>query len=195
MSKIKNAKPFVIRDLRFAISRRGFTLVELIAVIAVTVVLMGTAVIFSRSGEKTLALARERGRLIETLLRAKGLAIATWIGGEGEGAPCAYGVHFEPPGGYVLFRDTPAPPASRCSENGTYAGDRAYAADETIERVTLEGITLEASGVSDILFFPPDPLTKILPGERRGALITLSRVSGGGSASVRVMDSGSVTAW
>lgn len=175
--------------------KRGFTLVELIVVIAVTVVLMGTTIIFTRSGEKTLALARERGRLIETLLRAKSLSITTWIGEGSLGAPCAYGVHFDPPSGYMLFRDTPSPPATRCIENGTYTGDRAYAANELVERVTLSEMTLGALGISDVLFFPPDPITKILPGERRGAVITLSLVNGKGTARVRVMDSGTVTAW
>ena len=182
---------FIIHNSRKSL---GFTLVELIVVIGITAAFISAAILFSRTGEKTLALARERTRLLQTLLRAKSLAVTTFVGDESSGVACGYGVHFLPPSGYALFKDTPVPPAVRCYEGVGYTGNMTLDSSEVIEQVALQGVALEAGVVTDVLFIPPDPTTRILPGAARAARIILSLESGNNSAELLVTDAGAITA-
>jgi prepilin-type N-terminal cleavage/methylation domain-containing protein len=163
-------------------NKAGFSLVELLAVIAVLAMLSAILIQYSRTGERQLLLFREQFKLASTLSRAKSLAISTFNYPD---VPCGYGVHFAPPRTFILFRDN----AADCSSSDRiYSGaGESIVTDELDPFVRFSGLT-----ASDILFIPPDPRVIITPAQPE-ATITLETSDGVASAILKVSAVGQIT--
>ncbi len=97
----------------------GFTLIESLVVVAITVTLLGSLIVYSRGGEAQVAFLKEQATLTGVFLQARSFAIDAFQptlqpspGGPDELSiterVCSWGVHVVPgsPGGqYILFRD------------------------------------------------------------------------------------------
>lgn len=90
--------------------RGGFSLAEMVVVIAIMGILTGILLVYNRSTEKYMMLYTERSKVIGVLNRAKTLALQKYKE-EGIGGPrdyteeeiCAYGVRFISDSEYELF--------------------------------------------------------------------------------------------
>ncbi|MDP2695674.1 MAG: type II secretion system protein [bacterium] len=133
----------------------GFSLIELLVVVSILGVLTSLLILYSRDSERQLTLIREQSKLVSTILRAKSLAVQTFIG---EGPTCGYGVHFsENDASYTLFKD--AKINNECSANDKVLTD-ANEWEETVDLSSL-GVQISSGQTSDIFFIPPDPQVAI----------------------------------
>lgn len=122
-----------IRDIRSPIrahSRLGFTLIETLVVVAITVLLSGVLFVYNRSSDNQVVLAAEQARVAGFLFRAKSFALQKNIR-HGDAAACGFGVYFERPRRLVLFEDLPAA-GGACGTNS-----KAYEPGEEIEELAL----------------------------------------------------------
>ena len=171
---------------------KGFTLIESIIVIAITLTLFGALVFYSRGGEAQISFFKEESILVGVFLQARSFALDAFQptlqpspGGPGELSlterVCAWGVHVEPDsisgGRYILFRDLdPAGPEANCqgsskSYSGTNGGATADEAFQIFEvkaplQVLCVGLVPDEgcqSGARDILFQPPLPKISFYP--------------------------------
>lgn len=142
--------------------RSGFTLVEVMVVLAVTTMLSALILVYNASTRETLRLFTEKARVAQVVLRAKSLALSTYTT-PGD-TPCGYGVRFDrQAGSYALVAYRPA----NCRERSSVDTD-----PENFETVELSQFTLAPSlsfGTADdevdggenqasyVLFIPPDP--------------------------------------
>lgn len=149
-------------------SRFGFTLIEVLIVVAITSLLSGMVLTYSSKGRSQVALYVESAKLSQVILRAKSLAIATY--GE-SGTPCGYGVHIDYVSrSYSLFSYNPAVSdpfaCGKIDQGAIETGNPAFYVVKAGETYTLtQGLEYKSSvgdqSFSDILFIPPDPTTLI----------------------------------
>jgi len=142
-------------------------LVEIIVVIAITVLLSGIAITYNRSGERQIVLFRDQALVVGLLNRAKSLTIQKYRDPDisGDYLTCAFGLHFESGSrDFILFQDfgeggcslanheygptdpiaTPPPPPEELES---------FSLDPRLE-FSLSGIP--PGGFLDILFIPPE---------------------------------------
>ena len=160
----------------FTKSQAGFTLIEVMVVIAITLTLSSILLFYNRSNERQIVLFKERAVMLGTLNQAKALAIQKFL--DAESRSCAFGVHFwyDANGSqqFVLFQDMkPGAPLQinilcRDAVTGDFLNDFIYSAaeGETLNTVTLDQnyeFRVYDSGEAqilddvDVLFIPPDP--------------------------------------
>ena len=72
--------------------RNGFTLIEMLVVIAVMALLSGLAIVYSHVGQNQVALSVESAKVAQLILEAKDLSVATYSDKKNT---CGYGVHFD----------------------------------------------------------------------------------------------------
>lgn len=150
---------------------KGFTLIETLIVVGITIMLSVVVLGYNRSTDADLALFRDQAIVIGSVNRAKALAIEKF---NSPGA-CGFGVHFsEYSRSFFIFEDQNMNPGSDCRNNGAYLGTGMYEAGEEInptfmldrrfrfwlyvEDAAGFGSQIER-GEFDILFIPPDPTT------------------------------------
>lgn len=148
---------FYFLDPRFC--SRGFTLVEVLVVLAITSFLAGMVLTYSSVGRSQVALYVESAKLAQVAFRAKSLAIATYNNPD---TPCGYGLRVDAPAkSYSLFSYRPAS-CSSVSLGPVDLNDPGY---RTIETFSLpKEIDFATDGAADldfVLFVPPDPKTYI----------------------------------
>ncbi len=143
---------------------RGFTLVEVLVVVAITTFLAGMVLTYSSTGRGQVALYVEAAKLAQVALRAKSLAISTYNNPD---TPCAYGMRInEPNRSYSLFSYKP----TSCSAILT-GGIDTTPADQAGPYRELETFTLQnevsfkdapsGNALEYVIFVPPDPMTFI----------------------------------
>jgi len=147
-------------------SQSGFTLIEVLIVIAISAMLAAIAIGYSGVGRNQTALSVEETKISQFILQARTLAIATYGGNTGA---CGYGVSFDPTKQtYSLFAYAPGlpscPSASTVQADGptSIEGAEQIYTDETWQVHIGTGVILSASGTSSldlVLFYPPDPKT------------------------------------
>ncbi len=160
----------------------GFTIIEMLVVIAVLSLISTSLLLYSRTGERQIILFREQSRIVGALSRAKSLSIATF----GQvGVPCGYGVHFETPKIFLIFKDL----SSDCS-----AVDKVYSGtDELLESFELDqAVSFGNLTLTDIVFIPPDPKIVITP-EQDESMINIKTISGNSSSTIKVTSAGQIT--
>lgn len=140
-------------------ARAGFTLMEMIIVIGVTMILSGLILGYSRSSEKQISLYKDQAAIVGFLNEAKSLAIQKYNQpGTAGYIACAFGVHFETTNIFAIFQDLE--PGNVCPKNRTYAYDANANPTELINSSTLDtGIIFsDLSGGSslDIEFIAPE---------------------------------------
>ncbi len=148
-------------------SHNGFTLIEVIIVIAISTILAAIALGYSSVGRDQTALSVEETKISQFILQARTLSIATY--GNNTGA-CGYGVLFDPTDQtYSLFAYVPnlqsCPLASVVETDGSAsiedAANQKKYTDETWQVHIGSGVVLssKSDSVDLVLFYPPDPTT------------------------------------
>jgi prepilin-type N-terminal cleavage/methylation domain-containing protein len=137
-------------------SQKGFTLVELIVVIAVIGLLSSLLLANYRTSSRSSELQYTAQKLIGDLRKVQNMAISSYKYQEEAGGieevPCGYGLHFRADNSYVLYRDlSPDDLDKECLKS-----DKIYNYGEAIgQPINLpERIDLEIE-VDDIFFMPP----------------------------------------
>ncbi|MDP3975101.1 MAG: type II secretion system protein [Candidatus Jorgensenbacteria bacterium] len=109
--------------------RNGFTLVETLVVVAITLFLSGLLLTYNRSTDNQIVLAAEQARVAGVLFRAKAFALQKNIR-EGSAAACGFGVRIEKPRRLILFQNLPPSGSTSCNTYG-------YDPGELLEEITL----------------------------------------------------------
>jgi len=168
--------------------KKGFTVIEMLIVVAILGVISAALITSMHVGERQIALFKEQARIINVLSRAKALSIATF--GEGGSVPCGFGVHFEAPNKFLIFKDLAT--ASDC-----VSADKKYSdSSEIYESFQLDSrVAFDALGLSDIVFIPPAPTVIInLNGVQQDqATIIIKTVSGSDSKTIKINSAGQIS--
>jgi prepilin-type N-terminal cleavage/methylation domain-containing protein len=156
--------------------KKGFTLIEILIVAAITAVLSGLAIVYSHVGQNQISLSIEESKVAQMILEAKELSIATY---SQNSATCAYGVEFNLPGStYSLFEynsATSTVPGTKpvCPSIASTSQEIDQSVIQPYESGswqihTAPGVVLvdpadpvASDTIQDILFYPPDPCTLI----------------------------------
>jgi len=177
--------------------RSGFSLVEIIVVISITVLLSTLVIGYNRSSEKQLILFRDQATIVGVLNRAKALAIEKFREPEADFDNCAFGLHFDNGSReYILFRDLGV---GGCDDvNRSYdAGGVTSGATTLLEEISRFSIDEKSVFANipvvglDILFVPPD--IDVVSNSLFPVEIIIETVDGGVSVSVGVSGSGQVS--
>ncbi len=145
----------------------GFTIIEMVIVVAIVGILSGMTLIYNRSGAEQLKLFKEEAMVVGILNRARALAAEKFNKNPDS---CAFGIHFMAGSpNFLLFQDLKPADKEFCKEfDGHYNNDFVYKSGESIQDLALEkGLTFEiSSGLAgtpvmagnqvDIMFVPPE---------------------------------------
>jgi prepilin-type N-terminal cleavage/methylation domain-containing protein len=186
-------------------SRSGFTLVEMLVVIAISILFSTLVIVYGRGGQDTVALSVEEANLSQLILKAKGLSITTYTGA---GLGCGDGVNFNFSNGtYSLFVYSPkagntCPSIASIMANGISSSDLQPYNSQSWQQPLAQGLVMQTSSpdtLAEVLFYPPDPITLISrdgktflnPAETSN--IYLETANGNASASISVSPTGQVS--
>lgn len=190
----KNRENLLYGNISYAIrglcsvfnSKKAFTLIELLVVVAVMILLSSVLIGYSHLGERQIILFKEQAKLINILSRAKSLSVVGF-GESTENFPCGYGIYFEAPRTFIIFKDLSS--GDDCS-----MADKKYSGtDELFESFILNS-TLEFGELtfSDIIFIPPEPLVVITPIQDQ-AVITIKIVNTNDSKTIKINNAGQIS--
>lgn len=139
---------------------KGFTFVETMIVLSITILLSTIAITYNRSSERQIALFKDQSVMVGFLNRAKSLTIQKY---RDPALPanyffCAFGVHFDDLArNFVVFRDLGDGGCNSTQTNYRY--DPSAVPSELIDDFSLDSrvefFGLPPGGL-DILFIPPD---------------------------------------
>lgn len=156
----------------------GFTIPELLVVVAIIVLMTGLMLPTFRSGERTLALNRVVHKAGQDVRRAQELALRAEIytcPNDPAEKISGYGVFFDQniPASYIIFAE--------CNDNNTYD----TGTDGIVETIQLES-DIEISSVSpsaktSIVFVPPTPLVFTNGNSGEDVQISFQRTDGAGT--------------
>ena len=177
-------------------SEKGFTIVEILVIIPIIAILSSFLILYNRSTEKQLILFREQARLISTLNRAKGLALAFFREPSGE-IVCSYGVRIfpDPVSSYVIFKDLPGV-SGTCSDSNNSYDDPSENFSSVVQVDKAIEIEITATTLINVVFIPPDPRV-VLNGDSSltaDQKITLKLKDSNVSRVVKVNKAGQITA-
>jgi len=158
---------------------KGFTLTELLTVIAIISIISVLVLPNYRAGERSFALQRSAHKVSQDLRRVQEMAMSAKecpvdkCGGPPAIVPSRYGIEFGKDRDYYIF-------FADLNDNGKYE-----TSDREVERITFEkGVKIQELFTPDskitvwVAFKPPDPLTTIRdPGERLILRIQLINVN------------------
>lgn len=147
---------------------RGFTLIEILVVVAVSVIVTGSFIVYNSVSRAQVALSVEQAKIAQLILRAKSLTISSYT--QDIGSPnirCGYGFSVDYAGrSYSLNRYDVS---SNAECDAIYTNQVGSGFGNISEVVQLEkyfldsNLNFQASGTSDeledVLFIAPDPKT------------------------------------
>jgi len=196
--------------------RKGFTLVEIIIVLGITIMLTSVLIVYTRGGEKQIIFFKDQTVLVSSLLRAKAFAIETFQPKLQPGLDpaqeiiCGWGVSFSRNSKeYTIFKDLPIPNDTDCA-NANKSFDKTGEAFEAFEfseiveidclalNGSLNGSCLNSNNESkiDIVFIPPDPLTEFYPKklpETKEAVIVITLKDKTRNSVIRITKAGQIS--
>lgn len=151
--------------------QKGFTLVELLVVISISMVIGAAAIMNFTGGERTNAVTRA-ANLILTKVRSVQNKATTVAQGNGN-VPCGYGLHYQNETSLKIFSVSPKSSFKCANINSSSSDESNRKYGSTAESVSsdLETVELKRPNVvkiepfSDIYFVPPEGLVYI-DGER-----------------------------
>lgn len=146
----------------------GFTLIEILVTLAISIFLSSIAITYSHVGQNDLNLALDATKIEQLIVTAKSLALSTYTGGGLAGA-CAYGVTFDIVNGkYSLFAYKPG--GASCPSGGAtklagldptqknaWAQSYSYASWNVPLSPGIHFNTI-AGGLKTVIFYPPRPM-------------------------------------
>jgi len=136
--------------------KRGTSLIEILVVVAISVMLSSLAITYSKLGQRQISLYVETQKIGEMVFRAKTLALATY---NDPGTPsCGYGFDIDYTTRlYSLFRYNPSPVPPNCSIANINPDFRyPIAQTEILNRDVVFDASKEDTLYS-VLFVPPEP--------------------------------------
>lgn len=171
-------------------NQQGFSLMEMLVVIAITVLFLSMMLLYTRTGGQQIIIFREQANFIANIERARSNSVQR-IQPSGQRV-CGYGVSFSDPthpNTYVFFRALPD--ATNSCTNFSYSGDF-----EALETITVDSRIRVTHSVTDLLFVPPEPRvffdgTQSLGGE---ATFTFSVSGSSRPATVTINSGGQIVA-
>ena len=155
---------------------KGFTLIEILVVLAIIVVITGVVIFNIGSERQNSALLRSAQKLSLDLRRAQSFALSSKVF-KTSGVPCGWGAHFNGVGSdnYIIFADLAV--NQNCSDRDFI---RAASGSEDFETINLEsGIIVDSlsGGLSDIVFTPPDPTVTFTPAQISASVTLINKNS------------------
>jgi prepilin-type N-terminal cleavage/methylation domain-containing protein len=176
----------------------GFTLIEMLIVVAITAMLASIAIGYSNVERDQTALSVEKTKMAELVLHARALALATYDNSATVNA-CGYGILLDAADNtYSVFAYAPAGDTCPPEASTTYSSLGAAEKKDTDEtwRVQPENNITFSSDASIIFFFPPDPDTFIFSSADNSAVnqasIILTTADKKASATISVNSAGQV---
>ena len=199
--------------------RSGFTLIESLVVIVITVGLLSSLMVYTRGGEGQILFMKEQATLVGVFMQARSFALDAYQptlqpSPGGVAFPvtervCAWGVHVDPAlGRYILFMDIGSVnPQIGCSvADRQYTGStedfQIFEVDARLNLKSCVGVSPQGSCQSadsrDILFAPPTPKVYLFPdplgdSPKEEFRVDLSLADGSGTSVITVTKGGSVT--
>lgn len=163
--------------------RKGFTLIELVVVVAITVYLSTLFIFYNSSNRQSIAVSVDTAKIAQLLLRAKSLAVASYAK---TANVCGYGVRID--------RTTGAYTMSPYSLSDCKTPVSASSTKGVIDKANVKFISCSGAA-DDVIFFPPDPTVAIWSG---GATTTegsicLQSLNGKNNATITVNSVGQVS--
>jgi prepilin-type N-terminal cleavage/methylation domain-containing protein len=181
---------------RAAGARQGFSLVEILVVIGVTLALSAITLVYTAGTRDIVNLSVEQAHVAQYLSRAKSQALASYAQ---VGTACGYGVYIASTETMQIFSYTDATncaPASLTAASIRNAGNRTVTDTSPLAR----GVLFDTGNgvVEAVLFVPPDPTTYYIvrgngnlnPG---GSGSVVLRTPGNNTSTVRVSSAGQIT--
>ncbi|OHB20858.1 MAG: hypothetical protein A2939_03890 [Parcubacteria group bacterium RIFCSPLOWO2_01_FULL_48_18] len=174
---------------------RGFSLVEMLVTIGIVAMLMAITLGVNRTGERQIALFREKSLLVANFNRVKAKSLQTFLL---PSRPCGYGINIDTANNrYALFRDDPSAPPDCATADLAYGGTSEDLDEHGYPEVydLPTGVSIQAAGttLADIVYIPPQPQI-IINGD---PLITNADVvletPDGSSITIRVNNAGQIT--
>ncbi len=162
--------------------RNGFTLLEILIVISITIMISALAISYTSSTQQQIGLYVEVQKLSALILRAKSLAVSTYNDPQAAGASnvviCGYGIAINYPSNRYSLFFYKVPPGQNCGNITTIKHDPDGAPPEGPTEIELlsshdvaPGVILldenhrDSDGNRDsiyyVLFVPPSPITLI----------------------------------
>jgi prepilin-type N-terminal cleavage/methylation domain-containing protein len=175
---------------------KGFTLIEVLVVVAMTAILSGIVLTYNSSGRHQLILMIESSKLAQFIAKSKSYAISTYAQTP---APCGYGMHIDytTADRYIFFSYSAADCQTITFIDTTSAGYRELSSVSLPPQLKFLSISGGIEAVRDILFVPPEPATLIWTGDPAtrvdSADIILSSVDGLTERRVSVNSAGQIT--
>lgn len=190
---MKKARKFLKPKIYNLKSNLGFTLIEILVVMAIMVVMASILVGYTRQSGRQLILTSTEAKMLSLISRAKFLSIETFFQEESQNI-CGYGVHVDTNADEIfIFQDLTGGscPGSNVYENGERLSGE-------LSEVELNTNLFDMSGFSgDIMFVPPDPDvfvngSEIGPGTEES--LTVEAIDGSGDFTIAVNGFGQVRA-
>lgn len=177
--------------------RRGFTLIEVVIVVGISVLLTSVVLTYSSSGRDQVYLGIQKAQVAQIISKAKSLTVSTYNQPD---VPCGYGVWFDYENAnpkYEIFRYkiSPCPSFGDLKNSGIVHG----VGYEVQSKYTLPPNLKFKIGTPDqidtIFFMPPDPKTLMWNngGSEDSGGIYLETRNESASAKVEVNSGGQIT--
>lgn len=139
--------------------RQGFTLIEALVVVGITIAMAGVLLAYNRESERHLALMVSQARVVGALSRAKAFTLEKYAGGLATSTACAFGVYVNSgvsPVTLSLFQDLPQAGERCLSLNGFPTFNTVFdpTNGELVEEIRLDS-RVNVTGPSTLTFEAP----------------------------------------
>ncbi len=188
---------------------------EILVVIAISVVLATVAIVYGEQGNNQISLSVEAAKVSQLTLQAKQLAIATYNSNPSTPA-CGYGMYFNMPSStYSLFIYSPTNlikngfcPSLATAVSSTFdpVNDMSQYSQQSWQVPLAQGVMMVSStdpngniSAIAVIFFPPNPQTLITNINDNGvysdktAYVDLSTTDGSASRTIMITPGGQVS--
>lgn len=180
-------------------NERGFTLIEMLVIISVTIILSAILIGYSREAGRQLLLVNNQAKLVSLIARAKSLSTSTFLqdplpAGPSDPKTCGYGAHLAGVSGEIfIFRDM----AVDCSlsDNKYTSSDTRLAGELNVFKLDAKVVQFASDNTfNDIIFIPPDPTIVINSDVSvQEAVISIETKDGFGKVVVKVNNAGRIS--
>ena len=134
----------------------GFTLIEVIVSVAIIILMVAITMVKYGDLRNRSTLNQAAQKVALDIRKAQNLAASTVAQSDGS-VFCGYGIHYSDLNTYILFTDKDSSGDPLCGP-----ADQIFNLGEETETINIEQPNIKfENSFSDILFFPPDPVTYI----------------------------------